>query len=115
MSAIRVVYIAGPLDANSPEAQQDNIERARQQAFEVWRRGLVALCPHSNNATLGTLPRAVWLRGELELLRRCDALLLVQGWETSEGTLAERAEAARLGLPIFTRIADLDLAVEAES
>lgn len=41
-----------------------------------------------------------WLEGTLELLRRCDAVLLVPGWEKSSGTRAEIEEAERLGIPV---------------
>lgn len=42
-----------------------------------------------------------FLAGTLELMRRCDAVILVPGWSTSEGTKAEIAEAMRIGLPMF--------------
>lgn len=96
---IRVVYVAGPYRAPTPEAEAVNIERARWAAREVWRRGFVALCPHLNCPD--DIPRAVALSGDLELLRRCDAVLLLDGWENSEGSVGERFEAISKGLPVF--------------
>ncbi len=44
-----------------------------------------------------------WIEGTLEIMRRCDVVLVVLGKHTekSEGTQGEIAEAKRLGLPIF--------------
>jgi hypothetical protein len=49
----------------------------------------------------GAAPDEVWLEGDLELMRRCDAVLLVPGWKQSSGTVAEVTEARRMGLPVF--------------
>jgi hypothetical protein len=49
----------------------------------------------------GEAPDEVWLAGDLELLRRSDAVLMVDGWQRSVGATAERQVAADLGLPIF--------------
>ena len=43
----------------------------------------------------------MWLEGDLEMLRRCDAVLVVPGWEKSSGTRAEIAEANACGIPVF--------------
>ena len=48
-----------------------------------------------------TLSDDIWLAGWLELLRRCDAVVLVPGWESSKGTAAEVRLAGEAGLPIF--------------
>ena len=52
----------------------------------------------------GTLPDEFWLEGTLELLRRCDAVFLIPGWEQSTGSRSELDEATRLGLPVFDNV-----------
>jgi hypothetical protein len=42
-----------------------------------------------------------WLGATMELLRRCDTVLMLSGWSTSSGSKAEKEEALRLGLPIL--------------
>jgi hypothetical protein len=97
-----VVYIAGAYRAPTPRRILANIWRAQDAALEVWQAGAVALCPHGNTALFdGEADDEVWLQGDFELLRRCDALYLVAGWERSAGAQGEYSLAAELGLPIF--------------
>jgi hypothetical protein len=101
-----VVYIAGPYRAPHAWAIEQNIRRAEELALAVWRSGRAALCPHTNTRFFqGAAEDHVWLDGDLELLKRCDAMLLVPGWERSTGALAERAQAMALAIPVFE---DLD-------
>lgn len=97
-----VIYIAGPFRGPSAWAIEQNIRRAEELALAVWRSGMAALCPHTNTRFFqGAAADEVWLDGDLELLRRCDAILLVPGWERSQGARAERACAIDLNLPVF--------------
>lgn len=97
-----VIYVAGQYRAPTPWQILANIRRAQEVALAIWRLGAVAICPHANTAMFdGEAPDEVWLRGDLELLRRCDAVVVVQGWERSTGATAERALAVDLGIPTF--------------
>ena len=102
-----VVYLAGPYSGGVAA----NIAAARAVAIEVWRRGHIALCPHLNTAHFeDDLPRfthADWLRGDRELLCRCDAILLLPGWDHSPGAIEEHAVARAVGIPVVT-LADLE-------
>jgi hypothetical protein len=69
----------------------------------------IALCPHSlSRFFAGVLPEEFWLAGTLELLRRCDATLMIQGWENSDGSRRERTEAEQRGMPLFFNLQDLE-------
>lgn len=108
---MKVVYIAGPFRpkrANDCWEMEQNIRRAEALAFEVWRLGAVALCPHCNTRFFqNALPDEVWLKGDLELVNRCDAVMLAPGWRLSSGTLAEVQRANELGIPVFEELAKL--------
>ena len=98
----KVVYVAGPFrGANAWEIEQ-NIRRAETLALEVWRLGAACICPHANTRFFqGAAPDDVWLEGDLELVRRSDALLLAPRWERSRGATGEVAVAQTHGIPIF--------------
>lgn len=97
-----VVYIAGPFRGPDAYAVHLNCNKAEATAFAVWTSGMVALCPHNNTRHFdGALTDKVWLDGDLELLSRCDALLVSPGWDKSRGALAEIAFAEGKDIPIF--------------
>lgn len=98
----RLVYVAGSYRAPTAWGVEQNIRRAAEVAARIWAAGLVAVCPHLNSAHMeGVATDAQFLAGTLEMLRRCDAVILVPGWELSAGSRAEVNEADRLGLPVF--------------
>lgn len=111
---MKVVYIAGRYRAPTPWGVEQNIQAAQAVAALVWQAGHIALCPHLNAAHLdGAHTDEQVLAGTMELLRRCDAVLLVPGWSTSAGTKAELVEAHRIGLPVFGAAGvDIDISVQ---
>lgn len=102
---MKVIYIAGKYRGPNAWAIEQNIRAAEEVAARVWAAGHVALCPHSNARHMlpGLVSDDAACDGNLELLRRCDAVLLVSNWQDSAGARAEVAEAERLGLPVFGR------------
>lgn len=108
-SPMRVIYVIGPFRAETAWAIEQHVRRAESLALEVWRLGAVALCPHLNTRLFHkALPDEVWLTGDLELLRRCDGGILVEGWQRSQGSLAERDALHAQGKPVFESLAELE-------
>lgn len=102
MSRMKVAFVAGPYRGKTPWDVEQNVRRAECVAFEVARAGWMPLCPHTNTRFFdGTLDDDFWLLGTQELLRRCDAVVLVEGYEFSSGTLAEIKLAEFLGIPVY--------------
>jgi len=110
---MRLVYVAGPFRGPHAFAIAENIRAAERLALALWRAGAAVICPHANTANFqGACPDDVWLEGDLEMMRRCDAVVLTPEWYRSEGARAERAEAEACGLPVFaTTIANEDPAL----
>lgn len=103
-----VVYIAGPYRGPHAWAVEQNIRRAEAVAFEVWKMGAAALCPHTNTRYFDkALPDAIWLLGDLALLAKCDAVLMMEIWEQSTGAIAERAFAQDRGIPVLYTLSEL--------
>ncbi len=99
---MKVVYIAGPFRAPNAWLVECNIRKAEAMALAVAEAGAMPLCPHTNTRFFnGTCTDTFWIAGTLELLRRCDAIIMVQGWEKSSGARGERDVAQALDLPVF--------------
>lgn len=103
-----VIYLAGPYrDHRGPFFIYENVLRARAIAFSIWKLGFPVVCPHANSfLSDGMVPDDFILAGYLEILRRCDVMVV---WEThnyhgveSSGVQAEIAEAIDRGIPVLT-------------
>lgn len=105
---MKVMYIAGPLRADTAWEIEQNIRIAEELAYKVAHLGHMYFCPHTNaRFGHGLLPVQFWLKGDLEVLRRCDAVVLCKNWRLSEGTLGEIDEANRLSIPVYASIESL--------
>lgn len=97
-----VVYVAGRFRSTDGWKINENVFAAEKAGREVAALGAMPLIPHSIGAHMaGTEDDAFWLTGTLELLRRCDVMLVLPGYQESQGTLGEIAEAQRIGLPVI--------------
>ena len=105
---MKVIYISGKFRGADSWAMEQNIRRAEELALEVWRLGAVALCPHLNTRFYqGALPDQVWLDGDLELVNRCDAMLMVDNWKESQGAQLEHSYALKIKQPVFYDLQEL--------
>ena len=104
-----VVYVAGPYRGKTSWDIENNIRRAEEIAYELWIRGVAAICPHTNCRFFqGIAPDATLLEGTMEMLRRCDGVIFLPGWQLSEGSVLEHTEARSLKMPIFYNITDVE-------
>ncbi len=106
---MKVIFIAGPFRGPNAWAVESNVRQAEALALEVWKRGAVALCPHTNTRFFqDALPDEVFLSGAKVLLARCDAVLVTPNWSKSLGTQKELAYAAEILKPVLFTIAQLE-------
>lgn len=109
-----VVYVAGPYRANSRAGVNLNIEAARQVGLHCCHKGWSPIIPHANTGGLDEVEPGItdefWLDATMELMRRCDAVVLCPGFTRSRGTIAEMAEANRNMIPVFNSLDDLPTA-----
>lgn len=106
---MKLIYVAGPFRASCAWEIEENIRRAERLALEVWRRGAACICPHTNTRFFhGAADDAIWLNGDLEILSRCDGLIVAPGWANSVGALAEVKYAQELDLVVLYTLDDLD-------
>jgi len=98
---MKIAYIAGPYRADTINGIVQNIRKAEDVAIKYWKKGYAVLCPHKNSSLFdGILPDDVWLKGNLEMLKRCDIIVMMQGWEKSKGAITEHELAYDLGIEV---------------
>lgn len=99
---MRVAFVCGPYRGRDPVIQRRNIGKARTVALDLWERGFAVVCPHTNSGWFdGTIPEEGFREGYLHILRRCDVVVLVPGWEKSVGSQGEYDRAKKLGIPVY--------------
>jgi len=108
---VKVIYIAGCYrDPRGEFYVRMNIREAEQAALFVWKNGGVALCPHKNTSGFGGafgIQDTTWLEGDLELLRRCDAIWAIPNYVDSQGAQKELEFAWGKGIPCLYSQADV--------
>lgn len=99
---MQVAFISGSYRSDTVHGIVENIRKAEKIAIKYWRKGYAVICPHKNTALFdGLMPDDTWLKGDLEILKRCDAIVMMYGWELSSGAKAEHEIAKEIGLSII--------------
>ena len=107
---MKLLYIAGPYRGKSYNEIYHNVHAAREVAESVltccpdW----FPITPHLNTAYMdGVADDQVFLDGDIELMKRMDAILMLLNWAESSGARHERDIAVELGIKIYYSFAQL--------
>jgi dienelactone hydrolase len=102
---MQVLYIAGPYRSKEGIwGVAQNIEKARRIARKYWLAGYAVICPHANTAFMDSSDGAtdeMFLAGDIEMLGRCNGIVMVPGWEQSAGARAEHDKAKGWGMQVI--------------
>lgn len=108
---MRCIYVAGPYGATSAEGIAANVLRASSEAAALlYQDGYAVFCPHSMSHGWERALGYTWQRtldACCEWVLRCDAVLMLPGWQASPGSLLERKTAIAAGIPVFYNRTDL--------
>jgi hypothetical protein len=108
---MKLIYVAGKYrDNRGAWWIRENIRAAEKAAQFIWQRGGAALCPHKNTAFMDGLPGCpdeVWLKGDLVMLSRCDAVYALENWQDSIGATAEITYAREKNIPVLFSYQDI--------
>jgi len=108
---MKLVYITGPNVGSSYHQTEAYITYAREWAERLARAGYAFYCPHLNTAHFDTIapdvPETFWREMNLNILRRCDAALVVPGWDNDEATRRDAEYAERWGVPVVLDIDEI--------
>ena len=86
------LYVAGPCRAASQGEEFANIEAAESMGVELVKKGYSVFTPHTMMRDWDKmgLNQEQIMSVCLEHLRRCDGMILLEGWEDSDGSNRER-------------------------
>jgi hypothetical protein len=96
-----ILYISGPYTVGDTKR---NIIKARIIACELWEKGFAVICPHTNTGNFENYCEATYdqyLAGDLEILSKCNAIIMTPDWEISNGAKIEHELAIQMDIPIF--------------
>jgi hypothetical protein len=101
-----LVYVAGPITADTKHKQTRNINAGIKQAARLWQKWHIpAFSPHAQSGQWEEWDQErdyiPVLAGDLQMLNRSDMMLLLPGWEESLGAQLEVGYANYLGLRVF--------------
>lgn len=101
-----IIYVAGPYRGRSTIEVDINIGSAKKVALMMASKGWYPVTPHLltprfDDATGNQLKDDFFLSGSMELMARCDAVVLCPGWTGSEGATAEAIRAKDLAIPVW--------------
>ena len=92
---MKLVYVAGKYRDSTPFKIAANIRVAAEVALKWWKRNCAVICPHMNTAFFdGEADDSVWLKGDLEMISRCDIIVMLPNWRNSHGAMVEHNVAA---------------------
>jgi len=97
-----ILYTAGPIRPKEGYSYEENIEQAKRIAYQLWQAGYAVICPQMNT-NLSECPdySIGWLEGDVQMIARCDAVVMLPRWEASEGSWVEKHYAEDRGIPVY--------------
>jgi hypothetical protein len=107
------IYIAGKYGAHSLPVKQRlaNVNKAIEIGRELIRMGHCPFIPHLSHyiheGWANQVDSNAWYAIDIIWLQCCDAILMLDNWEDSQGAKLEHELAIRLHLPIYYSLGEL--------
>lgn len=101
---MKLIYPAGPIASRNLYSGFNNIFKLMRLYFELLNDGYAAVC--TGGDILGFMaglfvPNDKVMASDIAKLLKCDAMILLDGWEASPGCRAEVAAAHVAGIPVY--------------
>jgi len=99
----KLIYVSGPYTAPTEEEINENIQRAEDIAVMLMRNGFDVITPHKNTAGYQQyeFTHERYLEQDINILSRCDAILMMNNWRKSKGACIEMEYARTENIPII--------------
>lgn len=104
-----VTYISGKISAATAEGVQENLDAFLPIGARLLQEGHPVILPGENLGRVGIEAGLSWkdfMRADIEIMRRCDTLHMMENWKESRGARLENRIAKFWNMPI-TYEADL--------
>lgn len=101
---LKIVFIAGAYYSEYPEQIKRNIKKAEEYQIALANNRIGFFCPHNHTNGFETKAYAIesfYKELDMWFLQRCDAILMLPGWEESKGATAEHEYANKINMKIF--------------
>lgn len=100
------IYVAGPYSANNVLDVLKNIGHGQKVCAELFADGYAPFCPWHDRTFItdnpdGDFTVEQFYQYSLAWLSVSDAMLVLDGWQNSKGTIKEIEHANKLGIPVF--------------
>lgn len=100
-----LVYIAGCYNSKDGyNGIEKNIREAEKYAIELANNEIGFICPHLNSNHFEVKAKAnedFYYKQDIELLKCCDAMLVIPGWKNSIGVKKEIKYAKKCGIVVY--------------
>ena len=104
---MKLIYVAGPYTGKSYSEIDDNIMKAEDVSIMLFTKGWNVFTPHKNTSHyeryegVAGLDYHTWIETTKDMLRRCDAIIMMKEWERSSGSKDELEFATAMKIPIY--------------
>jgi hypothetical protein len=111
----KLIYVAGKYTGKTWSEIEDNIRKAEEVSIQLIQRGWAVITPHKNTGHYEIYEKVAgityndWIEISKTLLSKCDAIIMLHGWQSSKGARIEYDFACEMGMPIYTEVPDLEL------
>lgn len=101
------LYVSGSYSAPTPAGVEGHVRAASAWTTYLAELGFAPICPHTNIQQIGRLGYEDIMAVDFVLLRLCQGIFMLPGWEKSPGAVREREFAHLAGIPVFESVDEL--------
>lgn len=97
------IYVAGPYSGPDVITILGNIKRGIELSLRIMKLGYAVYCPWLDwqFGIQANLTKEQYQANSMAWVEVSDAVVLVEGWENSGGTIREISRARQLGIPVY--------------